>query len=1078
MHKLAVISILTVIILIGSMFSLVFVPTFASPSSPWPQFGRDWTHTGYTNLVYGPPENKTKWVIQLSTATYRSIYNPAIGPDGTIYVTCEDGYLYAVNPDGTLKWKVYVFGYKAWLHANPAVGDDGTIYTAGNYSSSEAYVYAFNPDGTLKWKYRVSGNFYEFTAITIGPDGTIYAANSRGMYALNPDGTLKWKYIIGKGTYTPAVDSNGNVYFGCNDGYFYALNPDGTLKWKYQVSAVGTYIEDSPAIAPDGTIYAPDEDGYLWAFNPDGTLKWRYGRITYLSYGYTFGDDIYAPAVGPDGTVYFLTYYGRFYALNPDGTLKWKKDLYAGDDSFHFHSIVVDTNGTIYFGDYWDGYIWAFNPDGTVKWKYYLPSSGGWPWRRPALGSDGTLYIGSTDGKLYAFIGGGSARPPPGNKPPSIKISAVQPPQTYRGYMAAIFGTCNDDYGIKEVTISVIDPAGNFLVKDAKANVSKYYKMWRFNLRIPSYAPFGYYSVIATATDIYGNSASIRKDQAFLVLSTPPSRYPLSFQQIKPHEFYDNLYTMHTFLSGPSKNTTRFILKLDGIIKYLLINSFGILYAGTDKAIYAIDPNGTILWKFGLEGPLMNMFIDSNDVIHGVAYSLITKKYYAFSLKPDGTTGYLLDIRPYLGSFILKDNTMLFFYVSSCNTVYYYGCGHTYCMVNISAVDAQFNLKWDSSLGYLSHYDRMLLLYRDPNDSYILVQALNMTSPTNYPVYIFGVFANGTIKKKLTPVISTGYATVYKQYPAMQLIDPATNTSLRWFTPWGLLVSEIVPPEITYPDPELVKVKISSSLRPPEYARTPWHYVFDPTIKSERDLRVVPSLLYRPIGTALSPDGYLYSAGGSYELVHLEKIDPSSGAVKWRVVINGSGGRAFCVDPVTDWSGTVYYVTWQNWMGSYVYAFNPDGTVKWVWRSSLWAPIATPAIGIGSEILYVALDNNLVAIGDPIPGVSPSKPSALIPNKISLSLAPDLLPWLLLLIALCLLGITFILKGYVTLGLTAFVLAIVDYWLLIRPIATIDALIRTGQEAFQRIIAEIPLSYVLLGAIAVIALFLLIKRRE
>ena len=69
-------------------------------------------------------------------------------------------------------------------------------------------------------------------------------------------------------------------------------------------------------------------------------------------------------------------------------------------------------------------------------------------------------------------------------------------------------------------------------------------------------------------------------------------------------------------------------------------------------------------------------------------------------------------------------------------------------------------------------------------------------------------------------------------------------------------------------------------------------------------------------------------------------------------------------------------------------------------------------------------------------------------------------------------------KGYATLGLTAFVLAIVDYWLLIRPIASIDALIRTGQEAFQRIITEIPLSYVLLGAVVAVGLFLLIKRKE
>ncbi len=30
---------------------------------------------------------------------------PAIGDDGTIYFGSDDNYFYALNPDGTLKWK-------------------------------------------------------------------------------------------------------------------------------------------------------------------------------------------------------------------------------------------------------------------------------------------------------------------------------------------------------------------------------------------------------------------------------------------------------------------------------------------------------------------------------------------------------------------------------------------------------------------------------------------------------------------------------------------------------------------------------------------------------------------------------------------------------------------------------------------------------------------------------------------------------------------------------------------------------------------------------------------------------------
>ncbi len=42
-----------------------------------------------------------KW----SYATGGGIYSsPAVGPDGTIYVGSRDFSLYAINPDGTLKW--------------------------------------------------------------------------------------------------------------------------------------------------------------------------------------------------------------------------------------------------------------------------------------------------------------------------------------------------------------------------------------------------------------------------------------------------------------------------------------------------------------------------------------------------------------------------------------------------------------------------------------------------------------------------------------------------------------------------------------------------------------------------------------------------------------------------------------------------------------------------------------------------------------------------------------------------------------------------------------------------------------
>ncbi len=44
--------------------------------------------------------------------------------------------------------------------------------------------------------------------------------------------------------------------------------------------------------------------------------------------------------------------------------------------------------------------VYAINPDGSLKWRY---TTGDWVISSPAIASDGTLYIGSDDKKLYAF---------------------------------------------------------------------------------------------------------------------------------------------------------------------------------------------------------------------------------------------------------------------------------------------------------------------------------------------------------------------------------------------------------------------------------------------------------------------------------------------------------------------------------------------------------------------------------------------------------------------------------------------------------------------------------------------------
>jgi outer membrane protein assembly factor BamB len=330
-----------------------------------------------------------KW--RYHTSDFRAVStSPAIGSDGTIYFGALNDTLYALNPDGTLKWS---FSTNRDIYSSPAIGSDGTIY----FGSYDNYLYALNPDGSLKWKYDAGTSIHSSPAI--GADGTIYFGQMYGQYhhgefnAIYPDGTLKWSYPTDCDIYSsPSIGPDGTIYFGTwsreNDIYFYAFNPDGTIKWRYLIgNGYSSSIYSAPAIGSDGCIYFVAYDHCLYALNPDGTLKWIISSVQFTTTCHpaiSLGDTIYTSAMP------------WFNKINPDGTRKWKIYLEPHGPP------TIGSEGTIYFAGL--GGFCALNPDSTMKWYCqieHLPSS------PPAIGPDGTIYAGSADGYLYAIQGSG-----------------------------------------------------------------------------------------------------------------------------------------------------------------------------------------------------------------------------------------------------------------------------------------------------------------------------------------------------------------------------------------------------------------------------------------------------------------------------------------------------------------------------------------------------------------------------------------------------------------------------------------------------------------------------------------------
>lgn len=411
----------TVLILLVALFILPFPrPTNAQlADSPWPMFHGNSKLTGLSPYDTSHIDGTIKWTYDTGTQIETS---PVIGTDGTIYLLDHKCNLHALDPDGSEAWRFNAgepvtsieWGGKSCAQATPAIAADGTIYIlpmSGN-------LFAINPDGTEKWKYPVWAFKNVWTSPSIGPDGTIYVGSEEYppresgktseknafIYAINPDGTLKWEFDTDSNwsTSVPSIGDDGTVYTSTNEclSYCYniviALNPEGSIKWKF--APPNGVLESSISIGKDGTLYfgtkgdRDPREATFYALNPDGKVKWTVQQDEGSSM---------APAIAEDGTLYLGDWGGKFFAFNPDGTTKWLFKTPAAYEALA-SSPAIGADGTIYFGSTAQ-YFFALNSDGTKKWSIELENAS--VVSSPAIGPDGIVYFTTVPGTLYA-IGG------------------------------------------------------------------------------------------------------------------------------------------------------------------------------------------------------------------------------------------------------------------------------------------------------------------------------------------------------------------------------------------------------------------------------------------------------------------------------------------------------------------------------------------------------------------------------------------------------------------------------------------------------------------------------------------------
>jgi len=93
--------------------------------------------------------------------------------------------------------------------------------------------------------------------------------------------------------------------------------------------------------------------------------------------------------------LYLMSFADIAFGQTP-GTQKWSSST---GGTIYYVSPAIGSDGTVYIGSY-SGKLYAVNPNGSLKWTF--TTGGPIYYSSPAIGSDGTIYVGSQDNNLYA----------------------------------------------------------------------------------------------------------------------------------------------------------------------------------------------------------------------------------------------------------------------------------------------------------------------------------------------------------------------------------------------------------------------------------------------------------------------------------------------------------------------------------------------------------------------------------------------------------------------------------------------------------------------------------------------------
>jgi outer membrane protein assembly factor BamB len=273
---------------------------------------------------------------------------PAIGPDGTIYVSCDDPYLRAIDPNGKYKWTArlgMVGGFTM------AVGADGFVYAA----CDDGYLCVVDGNGTEMSRFISKDNILSRPVITENNQLIVSDINNK-VWAISGDNCPEGKRDL----HRPA-DLSGDGIVNFKDFAIFAQNWSRTTN-KYFGAAMegitGWYHKKNQKLPDINKAYYNGTETYFDADLDRNLYADSFDLFEFINNWFSEETIENRP---PKITI-----------TNPKGE-SWLYDYYYSYEPLIFEADANDTDGQVVKVEFFiDGLKVGEDVDGSDGWQFVL----------------------------------------------------------------------------------------------------------------------------------------------------------------------------------------------------------------------------------------------------------------------------------------------------------------------------------------------------------------------------------------------------------------------------------------------------------------------------------------------------------------------------------------------------------------------------------------------------------------------------------------------------------------------------------------------------------------------------------